>query len=114
MNQTQLKSMQRLPGKSLQGGIEASSLAIHWITHQRVADMRHMDSNLVRPPGFELAAYECALVKTTLNRIMRYRLSPLAHHRHAGTLAGVPTNRRIHGTTRRKLSMRQSQILTAD
>src|SRR5690554_1119212 len=99
--------MQRLTAKHLQYPLHgttgtlghAEAAAIERVTYQRIVDVRHMDTNLMRAPGFQLEPDMSVGTKLLQYAVMGDRFLADTDHSHLLTVFGVAPHRLIDAAT---------------
>ncbi len=97
MNKAQMRGVQRLTAKVQlieQVSVNGFSTIIGRIAEQRMAIMRHMDTNLVRPAGFQAACDQRGGIQPLDGGEMRHRVLAVAivDHRHLLAIARRSTD----------------------
>ena len=72
-----------------------------------------MHADLMRASRFELHAYEGMRAKTTLDAVMRDRLTTVSSHCHPRSLGAMPTDRFVDGAASRHHALAECEVLAA-
>lgn len=122
MNQRQFQRMQRLAPEAVQRILECTAgtgryfepSTIHGIAYHGIMQVRHMDANLVRTPGFKLYLHQRVRAVFFQHTVMTYRGFAAAADRHAYALSAMPANRGIDRAARDHHSIYYCQVYAFD
>src|SRR5690606_15067161 len=90
--------------------------AVHRVADDGIADVGHVDTDLVRAPGFQTALHEGVAAETFLDAVMGDRLAGIgsAADRTFLAVGRVPADRRIHRTAGSQHALHDGIVTAAD
>ncbi len=92
----------------------AQTATVSGIAHQRVFDVRHVDTDLVGTAGLQTQTQTGVATKLLVNPVVSYGRTTIGHHGHMSTLGRVATDGRIDGATCGHVTDGDRFVLTGD
>lgn len=82
------------------------------VAHQRMGNMRHVHTDLVRTSGFQTQPKARVYTEVLHNAVMRHRRFPHGMHGHMRTFGGMTADRLFYSATGCHMTNRYGFVLT--